>query len=229
MSTLTFQPDNDLYRLATECGTTKGTTYGFTTLYWHYFQRLRHQPLRLLEIGIDSGGSLKMWEQFFEKALIYGIDAGNCSHLDDTRIKTFQGDQADASFLKDTITKTGGCFDIVIDDGGHQMQQQIVSFQTLWPHVVPGGCYVIEDLQTSYYPAEIGYGGGYKSSNTAIEMLKCLIDHLNEEYLNQFGNKISDSFSDITGFGYECKQTPFHNFLESICFHKNIVFVFKQW
>ena len=48
-----------------------------------------------------------------------------------------------------------GPFDIVIDDGGHFMDDIISSFKTLLPHVRAGGTYIVEDLHTSYW-AEYG-------------------------------------------------------------------------
>lgn len=47
------------------------------------------------------------------------------------------------------VQLSGGNFDIVLDDGGHTYQQQLTSFQALWPSVASGGLYVIEDLQVS--------------------------------------------------------------------------------
>lgn len=76
------------------------------------------------------------------------------------RATIFTGDQADVAFLNEFVTATTSgdqpLFDIVIDDGGHTMNQQLTSLQHLWKIVKPGGIYFIEDLQTSYWD---GYGG----------------------------------------------------------------------
>ena len=85
---------------------------------------------------------------------------------------SFPGDQANATFLEEFITKAGGDFDIIVDDGGHTMDQQIVSLEHLWKAVKPGGYYFIEDLQTSYWGA---YGGDESPQQTGgMTMVKYL-------------------------------------------------------
>jgi hypothetical protein len=59
------------------------------------------------------------------------------------------GSQEDIAFLK-TVNSEQGYFDVIVDDGGHTMKQQITSFTHLLPKVRSGGIYVIEDLETSY-------------------------------------------------------------------------------
>jgi hypothetical protein len=66
--------------------------------------------------------------------------------------------------------------DILIDDGGHTMQQQIATYEELFPHIDPNGVYLCEDLHTSYWPE---YGGGYNHRGTFVEYSKKFIDHIN--------------------------------------------------
>ena len=68
----------------------------------------------------------------------------------------FTGDQGNKEFLQDFVKKSGGNFDIIVEDGGHYMKQQIVSLNELWPAIKPGGMYFVEDTLTSYQAA---YGG----------------------------------------------------------------------
>ena len=56
------------------------------------------------------------------------------------------------------IQQSGGDFDIILDDGGHKMDQQITSFRVLFPILKSGGVYIIEDLGTSYLLEWGGYG-----------------------------------------------------------------------
>jgi hypothetical protein len=70
------------------------------------------------------------------------------------------GDQADGAFLDRFIAEHGSDFDIIIDDGGHTMNQQMTSLNHLWKAVKPGGIYFCEDLQTSYMKQ---YGGDENS------------------------------------------------------------------
>lgn len=93
----------------------------------------------------------------------------------------FVGDQADTLFLAKFSTEatTDGLFDIIIDDGGHTMDQQMTSLEFLWKAVKPGGLYVIEDLQTSYWES---FGGNHlgrsSSKETTISYLYQLVDDL---------------------------------------------------
>ena len=89
------------------------------------------------------------------------------------------GDQADEKFLKNFIEKTPE-FDIIIDDGGHYMQQQLLSLIYLFPRLREGGIYIIEDVHTSYTK---GYGGGFRDPNTFVEHCKSLVEIINVEFI----------------------------------------------
>jgi demethylmacrocin O-methyltransferase len=69
-------------------------------------------------------------------------------------------------------------FDIIIDDGGHTMNQQRISFMNLLSLVRSGGLYVIEDLETSYNPT---YITDYSNSSTTIGLIKILVDEIQQE------------------------------------------------
>jgi hypothetical protein len=84
------------------------------------------------------------------------------------------GSQEDIAFLK-TVNSEQGYFDVIVDDGGHTMKQQITSFTHLLPKVRSGGIYVIEDLETSYSRGE---GSGYLVSTSTIELIKRLVDDI---------------------------------------------------
>jgi len=135
---------------------------------------------RLLEIGVQKGGSLKMWSDWCPDAeAIHGIDikekckAGPEAY--DRRIKVFVGDQGDIDFLK-LFAKTHKPYDVIIDDGSHKMADQRATMYHLWPLVAPGGLYVVEDLHTSYWPE---FGGGLHLKGTMMEMLQNSTNHLN--------------------------------------------------
>ncbi|QEI42420.1 8-demethyl-8-(2-methoxy-alpha-L-rhamnosyl)-tetracenomycin-C 3'-O-methyltransferase [Dolichospermum sp. UHCC 0315A] len=146
-------------------------------IYHNHFSRFRKSPVKILEIGVFHGGSLQMWKNYFgEAAHIYGIDIDpRCQELEEDRIKIFIGSQTDRDFLQ-YVRNTIGTVDIIIDDGGHTMEQQICSFEELYPAVQERGIYLVEDLHTSYWS---GYGGGYKKECTFIEYAKNFIDQLN--------------------------------------------------
>jgi methyltransferase family protein len=124
-------------------------------IYERYFAKFRGGPVSILEIGVDKGGSLELWWEYFRPdAQIIGIDINpTCSAFNDPARNTcvYIGDQSDAAFLR-TIADWHGPFDIIIDDGGHYVAQQKVSFETLYPHVKDGGVYLVEDLHTNLWP-----------------------------------------------------------------------------
>jgi len=120
----------------------------------HYFEiydrhlaRFRGARPRLVEIGIYSGGSLEMWHDYFGSgAEVCGIDIEPaCKAYESAGTRVFIGDQDDRTFLDAFLTEVPA-FDVVIDDGGHLADQQIATFEALFPHVRPGGVFVCEDI-----------------------------------------------------------------------------------
>jgi demethylmacrocin O-methyltransferase len=182
----------DLGELSTRFGSDKWASFHwYTQHYSRHFARLRTKPIRLLEIGIggyqyeDLGGeSLRMWQRYFPRGLVYGLDIFPKPGVHGPRIRTVQGDQSDPEFLDELGCRLGP-FDIVIDDGSHINDHVKTSFGGLFPHVRSGGLYVIEDLQTAYWP---GYGGDdhdLVNADTSIRMLKALVDGLNYQELRK--------------------------------------------
>lgn len=146
-------------------------------IYHRHFERFRGKPVTVVEFGVSQGGSLQMWKSYFGSAArIYGVDVEpRCKALEEDRIEIFIGDQADRSFLRDLRERIGAA-DIVIDDGGHRMGQQIATFEEMFPLLAPGGILLVEDVHTSYWRQ---FGGGYGKHGTFVEYAKRLIDQLN--------------------------------------------------
>lgn len=166
----------------------------YTRAYHRFFSAWRDRPLRLLEIGVYRGGSLRMWREYFPKATIFAIDidAGALQWNDKIRdCSVTLVDQGDAQALREFVAKSGGRYDLVIEDGGHHMHQQITTFNELFPHVVPGGAYVLEDYGTSYWT---NFGGKpLNAPGTSVALLKWLVDCINlplameDEHANKCG------------------------------------------
>lgn len=116
-------------------------------IYERSFARFVGKPVHILEIGIYGGGSLGMWQSYFgPQCRIYGVDVmESCRAFASDTVQVFIGDQADRAFLKQ-LREAVPVIDIIIDDGGHQPQQQIVTLQELLPHLQPGGVYLCEDV-----------------------------------------------------------------------------------
>ena len=116
-------------------------------IYHRHFKKFVGREVHLLEVGIYSGGSLPMWRQYFgTDCRVYGIDIEkDCLVYEDDRTKVFIGDQADRSFWK-KVKEAAPQIDILIDDGGHQPEQQLITLEEMLPHLRPGGVYLCEDI-----------------------------------------------------------------------------------
>lgn len=178
--------------------------------YDRYFYRYRGKKVRILEIGIWQGGSLQMWKNYFgEHAEIVGIDIDpQCKLLEEDRIEILIGEQEDRNFLKYLKNKYGK-FDVIIDDGGHHMEQQIITFNEMFDALADDGVYCCEDLCTSYWHE---YEGGYKRENTFIEFSKGLIDDMN-------------AFQNRSGYPQINRYTTQ---IKSISYFNTIAFIEKQ-
>ena len=154
--------------------------FHYFEVYNNFFEKFRGKEVTILEIGVWGGGSLQMWKDYFgDNCKIIGVDImEECKNYEEDRIKIYIGSQEDREFLK-KIKCENKHIDIIIDDGGHTMNQQITTFEELYPHLSEGGIYLCEDLQTSYWPK---YGGGYSKPNSFIEYSKNFIDKLNARY-----------------------------------------------
>ena len=117
---------------------------------------------RVLEIGIgtpnamchmqkyETGASLRMWRDYFPDAEIFGLDNDFSAMLPETpRIYTLVCDQSNEGNLLEIadILAQHGKFDLIIDDGSHQLEHQALTANTLIPRLLAySGVYVIEDV-----------------------------------------------------------------------------------
>jgi hypothetical protein len=175
----TMRRRQSLDRLAQRHKTDKrGGRHGFAAIYDSMLHERRDEPIKLLEIGVHRGASLRMWAQYFRRGEIHGIDIVESARQHaSARIKVHIGDASRQEVLDPIIAEAGGSFDVIIDDGSHRYDDQYPSLLALWPHLAPGGLYAIEDLQTSYRKK---YGMGYRAPGSTIELFKALIDDVHE-------------------------------------------------
>ncbi|MGD0464613.1 MAG: class I SAM-dependent methyltransferase [Tepidisphaeraceae bacterium] len=168
---------NDLEKYFTEnSGKAMDKWKHYFDIYDRYFSRYRGTDVHLLELGVWQGGSLQMWKHYFgPRAKIYGLDINpQCKQLEEDQVQIFIGDQADKPFLK-SVADAIPRLDILIDDGGHTMEQQINTFEALFDRIDKNGIYLCEDLHSSYWRR---WGGGYKLKGTFIEYSKNFIDYI---------------------------------------------------
>ncbi|GAK03996.1 hypothetical protein JCM19037_2366 [Geomicrobium sp. JCM 19037] len=149
-------------------------------IYERHFDRFVGTDVNILEVGVSHGGSLQMWKEYFGKgATIYGLDINPvCKSFEEEQVNIIIGDQGNRTFWQ-SIKPTLPEMDIIIDDGGHFMHQQIITFEEMYPLLSANGVFLIEDLHTSYMEE---YGGGYENPNNFIEYSKPFIDQLHAWY-----------------------------------------------
>jgi len=142
----------------------------------------REESIRLLEIGIQNGGSLEIWGKYFKNAeKLIGCDIDqNCLKLryEDDRVKIVVAD-ANSEYGQQEILKYSNQFDIIIDDGSHKSDDIIQSFIKYFPYLNDDGLYLVEDLHCSYWK---DYNGGLHNPFSAMAFFKRLTDILNYEH-----------------------------------------------
>jgi hypothetical protein len=164
----------------------KGKVSDQWSLYLDEWDRLfdpyRDKQIRLLEIGIQNGGSLEIWGKYLAKAeKIVGCDLDKkCEQLryDDPRISVVVGD-ANSDDCQARVLQQSAAFDIVVDDGSHQSSDIVRSFARYFPHLNDGGIYVAEDLHCSYWQY---FEGGLCNPHSSVAFFKRLADVVNYEH-----------------------------------------------
>lgn len=150
--------------------------HNYLVKYEKYLPFKRDEYLKILEIGVLDGASLRTWKDYFYNSVVHGIDINEqCMKYEEHRIKIEIGSQDDENFLVN-IKQKYGPFDMILDDGSHLNSHVIFSFEHLWDSVKSGGVYVVEDCATSYWE---DYGGGFRKDTSSIEYFKKLCDDVN--------------------------------------------------
>lgn len=152
----------------------------YLEVYERCFTPYKNRPCKILEIGVQNGGSLQLYQKYFPFAeKIVGVDVDpKCKWVEAGNIFIEIGSQADRDFLS-SVSEIHGPFDIVIDDGSHVFEHQIASFETLFPRMSATSVYIVEDTHTSYLP---DFGGGIGKPGNFIEYGKSVLDQVNAPF-----------------------------------------------
>jgi SAM-dependent methyltransferase len=149
-----------LTELANMFGSDKGTkigdwdtAHGYAPIYEHFLAARRSEPLRLLEIGVWKGASLRMWERYLPQARIVGVDIlPEARQAASDRSQVVIGDASDPNFIRSIVDSCfDGTVDVVVDDGSHVLDQQLAALETLFPLLSEGGLYFVEDISVSRF------------------------------------------------------------------------------
>lgn len=135
------------------------TDKSFNGIYGHNYSPFYDMILKdkkdkienILEIGVATGNSLKMWKEYFENSKIYGWDILDLKHLNEDRIEIFIIDQGKKEQIDNFFINNNIKFDFVIDDGSHLLNDQIISLFNIFPHLNSGAIYIIEDMWYDYF------------------------------------------------------------------------------
>lgn len=123
--------------------TDKDTLHSYLDTYENLFKEKKETATKILEIGIAEGGSLRLWRDYFQNADIYGIDIADKRFNEEDRITYLFNTNAslfNTNFFKDK-------FDIIIDDGSHDLEDQCVFIEKYLPLLKDDGILIIEDVQ----------------------------------------------------------------------------------
>ena len=147
---------------------------GLIEIYERHFAYLKSKPIRLLEVGVFNGESLDYFAQYFthKNTTILGVDVKLPEDRTDKRISMVEMDQ------RDTALGNFGDFDIILDDASHEAHLTRETFNILWPHVKPGGWYVIEDWHGSVLPEMEDY---------VVDIMRSCIDSILYKSKNPLG------------------------------------------
>jgi hypothetical protein len=138
-------------------GADSDTCHNYTPFYHQLLGDKRENIQRVLEIGINAGSSLRMWEEYFPRASIYGIDIRPETLINEGRIHSFLADAGNGASIENALWQMGNPkFDLIVDDGSHELHHQVFSCNALMPSLREDGLYIIEDMCLDCQPEVVG-------------------------------------------------------------------------
>ncbi len=169
-------------------------------IYERYLSRFKDKPCTFLELGVAQGGSLEIFQTYLgPEARLIGVDVNpDCKQWERPGVAVLIGDQSDANFIGGVVAPKGP-FDIIIDDGGHVADQQLVSFLTLFPQLKEGGVYLVEDLHTTFWLGAQGSRFGinfYDFARGLVEKLS--LYHIDQRLFDRYRAPIEQREGAVT-------------------------------
>lgn len=196
----------------------------YLPFYDKLFAPYRCQPISIFEIGVQNGGSLESYSDYFENAVSFvGCDINTkCSALEfsDPRIHFILGDANSPVTYKKVIETTEN-FDIIIDDGSHISKDILHSFLLYFPKLKPNGSFVIEDMHSLYSKQ---FGGGMDNPLNAMNFFKMLADVVNHQW---WSTEMSIKEYLVKFFPYGIPEFLTDGWIDSIEFRNSIIVIQK--
>lgn len=164
----------DIYKYFKESKLHSSKSNIYFNIYNELFQKYRDRKITFVEIGVKWGGSLFMWKKFFgNEARIIGIDLyPETKKLEKHGFEIFIGDQSSEKFWNNFFSKIGK-IDILLDDGGHTNENQILTLNNVVNNINDDGLIVFEDTSASFSKKHFN-----PSKYSFINYSKYLIDDL---------------------------------------------------
>lgn len=174
-------------RIGDTCGTDKTLHHGYQRFYPQFLAPLRRRrKLAIVEIGYGEGKSIPLWRALFPQAQVICLDRDVSESGEGYEV--LKVDQSDPEAVAAVVDRIEQPVHLIVDDGSHVPSHQLSSFSILFEHLlVPGGIYIVEDVETSYWTNGDVYGYptrfGLHTPWSAVEALKLAVDHLNRSCL----------------------------------------------
>lgn len=147
-------------------GTDK-VAHGYLPLYERYLLPWRMSDAVMVEVGVWHGASVKMWLEWMPQVKVHGVDILG-PWVKNPRYEHHQGSVMDEGFMR-TLP---GSLAVVVDDGGHKGDQVEAAWMSLWPRLVSGGVYAVEDIHAGYW--------GKEFAPSMVPFLKGLFDNVHD-------------------------------------------------
>lgn len=180
---------NTLLQLAVKHNTDKEWAHNYISeFYEEAFAPYREKNISLLEIGVQNGYSMLMWQEYFTSAKIFGLDVDDKGFIPLENISYIKGDAYTEDIANDFSDDT---FDIIIDDGPHSFNSQIEFLLRYTSKLKPGGMIVIEDIQSPVWPIGPDYLRLFETTIKAVE--KTNNTEYNTKFVRTAGQAVSDS------------------------------------
>ena len=178
----------------------------YESIYARHLERLRHRSFTMLEIGTYLGKSMYFFKAFLPNVRYIALDThhplfyqwqdeGGRTRGDPPPTKEeldaynrwfgvdfVEGNQANVSVLAQALRIAGGCIDVIVDDGAHDITSIVSSFAYLFPRMSAGGLYFIEDLSLATFLA-VALKGNHDTPNSFVHRTKRMLDTLNRNLL----------------------------------------------
>jgi trans-aconitate methyltransferase len=126
-------------------------THEYTPIYYDLFKDRAKAVNNVIELGINSGASLRMWEEFFPHACIFGVDCAAECMVNEGRIRSFACDLGDVNQIMDLQFYLDRDFDVIIDDASHEIDHQVLTVQYWSKLLTKKGLLIIEDIAQDEY------------------------------------------------------------------------------